>query len=253
MINSATNRVAVVSGGARGIGAAIAARLVADGHSVAIFDRDPAASVVAEKIQATGGTAIALTIDVTHEGEVTDAFSTAAEALGAPTILINNAGVTRDNLLFRMSESDWDTVMDVHLKGTFLMSKAAQSHMVKAGWGRIVNLSSTSAHGNRGQANYSAAKAGLVGFSRTLAIELGRFGITCNAIAPGFIDTAMLRDTAQRLGTTFEDFAAEASANIPAGRLGTPEDVASTVAFLISDDASYISGELLHIGGGFRG
>src|SRR5262249_963724 len=160
------------------------------------------------------------------------------------TILVNNAGVTRDNLLFKMTEQDWDTVIGVHLRGSFLMTKAAQAHMTAAKWGRIVNLSSTSALGNRGQANYSTPKAGLQGFTNTLAMELGKFGITANAIAPGFIATDMTRATAERLGVPWEDYKAAGAARIPVGRVGQPEDIAATVSFLTSDEAGFISGQV---------
>ena len=138
-----------------------------------------------------------------------------AAELGAPTVLVNNAGIIRDNMLFKMSADDWDAVMNVHLRGSFLMTRATQKHMIDAKFGRIVNLSSTSALGNRGQANYSAAKAGLQGFTKTLAIELGKFGVTANAIAPGFIATDMTRQTAERMGITFEQFLEGAAKEIP--------------------------------------
>jgi 3-oxoacyl-[acyl-carrier protein] reductase len=160
--------------------------------------------------------------------------------------------VTRDNLLFKMTESDWDTVMDVHLRGAFLMTRAVQRHMVEAGWGRVVNLSSISALGNRGQANYSAAKAGLQGFTKTLAIELGRFGVTANAIAPGFIETEMTRATAERVGVPFDEFMAAAAAEIPVRRVGQPEDIASVVSFLTGEGAGFVSGQVLYVAGGPR-
>jgi 3-oxoacyl-[acyl-carrier protein] reductase len=158
--------------------------------------------------------------------------------------------VLRDNLLFKMSESDWDTVMNVHLKGAFLMSKACQKHMVDAGFGRIVNLSSSSAQGNRGQANYSAAKAGLQGFTKTLAIELGKFGVTANAVAPGFIATEMTAATAARIGMEFEAFKAAAATQIPVNRVGTPEDIANTISFLAGEGAGFVSGQVIYVAGG---
>jgi 3-oxoacyl-[acyl-carrier protein] reductase len=168
------DRVAIVTGAARGIGAAVAQRLAADGLAVALFDLDEQGVLDgADKIVASGGRAIGLKVDVSDEEQVNAAVAKVAEQLGAPTVLINNAGVLRDNLLFKMTASDWDTVMNVHLRGAFLMSKAVQAYQTKEGFGRVVNLSSTSALGNRGQANYSAAKAGLQGFTKTLAIELG--------------------------------------------------------------------------------
>ena len=173
-----------------------------------------------------------------------------AEELGAPTVLVNNAGITRDNLLFKMTSSDWDAVIGVHLRGTFLMSRAVQSHMITAGWGRLVSMSSTSGLGNRGQANYSAAKAGIEGFTKTLAIELGRFGITVNVVAPGFIATDMLEGTAARIGVSYEDFLAAGAAQIPVNRAGTAEDPAHAVSFFVSEGASYVSGQVLYVAGG---
>jgi len=167
-------------------------------------------------------------------------------------VLINNAGVIRDNLLFKMTDDDWELVMAVHLRGAFLCSRAVQQHMVNAGWGRIVSLSSTSALGNRGQANYAAAKAGIQGFTKTLAIELGRFGITANAVAPGFIVTDMTAATAARVGMDFEDFQKAAVSSIPVGRAGRPEDIAHTVSFLVSDGAGFVSGQVIYVAGGPR-
>jgi 3-oxoacyl-[acyl-carrier protein] reductase len=183
---------------------------------------------------------------------VQNAVSRVAEELGAPTVLVNNAGVTRDNLLFKMTTDDWDVVMGVHLRGSFLMSKATQKYMTEAGWGRIVNLSSVSALGNRGQANYSAAKAGLQGFTKTLAIELGKFGVTVNAIAPGFIETEMTANTAKRVGVPFEDFKAAAAKEIPVARVGQPDDIAATVSFFAREDASFVSGQVIYVAGGPR-
>jgi 3-oxoacyl-[acyl-carrier protein] reductase len=167
-------------------------------------------------------------------------------------VLVNNAGVTRDNLLFKMSDTDWDMVMHVHLRGSFLMSRAAQRYMTEARWGRIVNLSSTSALGNRGQANYSTAKAGLQGFTKTLAIELGKFGVTANAIAPGFIVTDMTRATAARIGRDWDEYVAERAAGIPVNRAGQPEDIAHTVSFLVSEGAGFVSGQVIYVAGGPR-
>jgi 3-oxoacyl-[acyl-carrier protein] reductase len=246
-----TPRVAIVTGAARGIGAAVARRLSADGHAVAILDLDEAScSDVEHEIVEAGGTALRVGADVGDEGSVDAAVARVASELGPPTVLVNNAGVIRDNLLVKMSALDWDTVMNVHLRGSFLMSRAVMGHMTEAGWGRIVNLSSSSALGNRGQANYAAAKAGLQGFTKTLAKELGRLGVTVNAVAPGFIETDMTRATAQRLRVSFEEFTTNAAAAVPAGRIGRPADVAAAVSFFVRDDASYVSGQVLYVAGG---
>lgn len=251
MTDPSQARTAIVTGGARGIGAATARRLASDGLAVAVVDLDEesCASVVGE-IMAAGGRALGIGADVASEDSVAAAVERIAHDLGEPTVLINNAGITRDNLLFKMSVADWDSVMNVHLRGAFLMSRAAQKHMVSAKWGRIVNLSSTSALGNRGQVNYSAAKAGMQGFTKTLAIELGPFGVTANAIAPGFIATDMTAATAERMGMTFEDFKTAAASQIAVRRVGYPEDIANTVSFLVSDEASFISGQVIYVAGG---
>jgi 3-oxoacyl-[acyl-carrier protein] reductase len=241
-------RVAIVTGGARGIGAATALRLAQDGFAVAVLDLDEAAAK--GTVEAAGGRALAVGADVSDSEQVEAAVERVATELGGPTVLINNAGVTRDNMLFKMTETDWDTVMNVHLRGAFLMTRAVQKHMIEAAWGRIVNLSSLSALGNRGQANYSAAKAGLQGFTKTLAIELGKFGVTSNAIAPGFIQTEMTKATAERLGIPFEDFIKSAASEIPVARVGQPEDVANLVSFLVSEGAGFVSGQVVYAAGG---
>ncbi|CAM3111976.1 3-oxoacyl-ACP reductase FabG [Saccharomonospora xinjiangensis] len=245
------SRVAIVTGAGRGIGAAVAERLASDGFSVALLDlAADAVDARAEAITKAGGRAIGVSVDVSDADAVDAAVNTVAERLGAPTVLVNNAGITRDNLLFKMTESDWDSVMNVHLRGSFLMSRAAQKHMTQQNWGRIVNLSSTSALGNRGQANYATAKAGLQGFTKTLAIELGKFGVTVNAIAPGFIETEMTAATAERVGVPFEEFKKAAAAEIPVRRVGQPSDIAGVVSFLVSDDASFVSGQVIYVAGG---
>jgi 3-oxoacyl-[acyl-carrier protein] reductase len=250
---SDNQRTAIVTGAARGIGAAVAKRLSQDGFAVAILDLDEAACKgTVDAIESAGGKALAVGVDVADEAAVQSAVDRVATELGAPTVLVNNAGITRDNLLFKMSVDDWDAVLNVHLRGAFLMSRAAQKHMIDAKWGRIVNLSSTSALGNRGQVNYSAAKAGMQGFTKTLAIELGKFGVTANAIAPGFIETDMTADTAKRVGMEFEDFKAAAAKEIPVARVGQPEDIAATVSFFARDDASFVSGQVVYVAGGPR-
>ncbi len=246
-----TQRVAVVTGAARGIGAATAERLARGGFAVAVADLDEAAcEVVAARIRDAGGSAIGVGLDVTDAEQVSTGVARVADELGPPVVLVNNAGIIRDNLIFKMTEDDWDSVMAVHLKGAFLMTRACQAHMTEQRYGRIVNLSSSSAQGNRGQANYSAAKAGLQGFTKTLAIELGKFGVTANAVAPGFIETDMTRATAERMRVSFEDFVAHSAAQIPVGRTGTPEDIAATIAFLVSEEAGFVSGQVVYVAGG---
>ncbi|NBE55038.1 3-oxoacyl-ACP reductase FabG [Streptomyces boluensis] len=250
-MSTTEQRVAVVTGAARGIGAATAIRLAEEGRAVAVIDLDEAACKdTVEQIKAAGGNAIAVGCDVSDEAQVEAAVARVAAELGAPTILVNNAGVLRDNLLFKMSASDWDTVMNVHLRGAFLMAKAVQKHMVDAGFGRVVNLSSSSALGNRGQVNYSAAKAGLQGFTKTLAKELGKFGVTANSVAPGFIVTEMTKSTADRVGMGFEDFQAAAATQIPVQRVGRPDDIANAIAFFTGDAAGFVSGQVLYVAGG---
>ena len=246
-----TQRVAIVTGAARGIGAATAKRLAADGHAVGVLDLDEASCAdTVSAITEAGGRAVAVGVDVADAAQVEAAVKRVADELGPPTILVNNAGITRDNLLFKMTEEDWDAVMNVHLRGSFLMTRAVQAYMTQEKFGRIVNLSSSSAQGNRGQVNYSAAKAGLQGFTKTLAIELGKFGVTANAVAPGFIQTEMTRATAERLGVSFEDFIAHSAAQIPVQRVGQPEDIAATIAFLCSEEAGFISGQVIYVAGG---
>ncbi|MGD9990319.1 SDR family oxidoreductase [Pseudonocardia sp.] len=244
-------RVAIVTGSARGIGAATAIRLAADGFAVAVLDLDEAAcAATVDTIVAAGGRAVAVGADVADADAVAAAVDRVVAELGAPTVLVNNAGVTRDNLLFKMSELDWDTVMNVHLRGSFLMARAVQKYMVEAKYGRIVNLSSTSALGNRGQANYSTAKAGLQGFTKTLAIELGKFGVTANCIAPGFIVSDMTKATAERIGEDWDSYVSARAAQIPVARAGQVDDIAHTVSFFVSEGAGFVSGQVVYVAGG---
>jgi 3-oxoacyl-[acyl-carrier protein] reductase len=248
-----TERIAIVTGSARGIGAATARRLAADGLAVAVLDLDEAACAgTVKEIADAGGRAVAVGADVSSSDQVQAAVDRVAAELGGPTVLVNNAGVIRDSLLFKMTDNDWDTVLGVHLRGAFLMSRAVQKYMVDERYGRIVNLSSTSALGNRGQVNYSAAKAGLQGFTKTLAIELGPFGVTANAVAPGFIATEMTATTAARVGMPFEDFKQAAAGQIPVRRVGQPDDVAHTISFLVSEGAGFVSGQVIYVAGGPR-
>jgi len=251
IVSNSAATTAIVTGAGQGLGAATARRLAHDGHSVAVVDinSDTAHRTAAAIIEA-GGRAIALEADVAIEAQAAEAVERTAAELGPPTILVNNAGILRDNLLFKMSADDWDEVMGVHLRGAFLMAREAQRHMVEHGGGRIVNISSIAALGNRGQANYSAAKAGLQGFTKTLAIELGPYQITANAIAPGFIETAMTRATAARMRMDFEDLREGAEKQIPLRRIGQPDDVAAVASFLAGPDSSYVSGQVIYVAGG---
>jgi len=252
-MNRLTDRVALVTGAGRGIGAATARRLAADGAAVAVADlTEGDTEETSTAIKDSGGTAIGVGCDVTVADQVEAAVERVVAELGRIDILVNNAGVIRDNLLFKMSEDDWDTVIAVHLRGAFLCSRAAQRHMVAQRYGKIVNLSSISALGNRGQANYSAAKAGIQGLTRTLAIELGPFDINVNAVAPGFIATAMTDATARRMGVEPEQFREAVAAMVPLRRIGLPTDIAGVVSFLVSEDASYITGQTLYVDGGPR-
>jgi 3-oxoacyl-[acyl-carrier protein] reductase len=243
-------RVAIITGAARGIGAGTAKRFAEEGAAVAIFDINE--EQAAETAAGLGGRAIGVGVNVADAASVDAGVARVLEELGGLHILVNNAGITRDNLLFKLTEEDWDAVMNVHLKGAFLMSKAAQKTFVDQKYGKILNLSSISANGNRGQANYSAAKAGVQGFTRTLALELGPFGCNVNAIAPGFIATEMTDDTARRLKMDVDEFRRlNAEAN-PVKRVGHPEDIAAAAAFLCSDEASYITGQTLYVDGGAK-
>jgi 3-oxoacyl-[acyl-carrier protein] reductase len=239
-------RVALVTGGGRGIGAATAARLASEGARVAVSDLDEApAEEVARQF---GGLAVAC--DVTSREQVEAMVGRVVDELGGLDILVCCAGILRDNLVFKMTDEDWDLVIDTHLKGAFLCARAAQKTMVQRKFGKIVFLSSTSALGNRGQTNYSTAKAGLQGMARTLAIELGPFNVNVNAVAPGFIETRMTQATAQRMGIDFESFKTGAASQIPLRRVGQPVVVASVIAFLCSEESSYVSGQTIYVRGG---
>jgi len=252
-VKELVGRTAFVTGAARGIGAAVAHRLGAAGAAVAVVDRDVvAAHVTASQLTDKGLKAIAIGCDVADEREVEAAVSRTADELGAPTILVNNAGVLRDNLLHKTSLDDWDTVMSVHLRGAFLCSRSVAAHMSKAGHGRIVNVSSVSALGNRGQSNYSAAKAGVQGLTRTLAIELGPYGVTVNAVGPGFIRTDMTDRTAGRIGLSPVELQERSAEVTPMGRVGEPQDVAELIFFLASDRSSFITGQTIYVDGGRR-
>ena len=237
---------ALVTGASRGIGRAVALRLASEGASVALNynSGQQEAETVAAEITAAGGSAVTLQGNVADATQAEALVDAAAEALGGLDILVNNAGITRDNLLMRLSEDDWDAVIDTNLKGAFLCTKAAIRPMLRQRSGRVVNMSSVVAiTGNPGQANYTAAKAGLIGFTRTVAREVASRGITVNAIAPGFIATQMVDSIP-------EDLQAQIRERIPLGAFGTPEDVAGCVAFLVSADAAYVTGQVLSIDGG---
>jgi len=244
-------KVALVTGAAQGIGAATARLLAREGAQVGVLDltEERAGPVVAEL---GADRAVAVGCDVAESAQVNAAVAQVIERFGRLDVLVNNAGLTRDNLLKRLTDEDWDTVLDVHLKGTFLFCRAAQAQMVEQKSGRIVNLSSRSALGNRGQVNYSAAKAGIQGLTATLAIELGPFGITVNAVAPGYVETAMTAATAARVRMDAEEHQKLAAERTPLRRVAQPEEIASVVAFFASDAASYVSGQTLYVNGGAR-
>ncbi len=238
-----SNRVAIVTGAARGIGRAIALKLAEKGASAVVSDIAEAGSV-AEEIKALGRQGLAVTADVSVPADVTRLVDATISAYGRVDILVNNAGITRDQLLLRMSDEDWDKVLSVDLKSVFLCTRAVLRHMIKQRWGRIISMASiVGIVGNAGQANYAAAKAGIIGFTRSIAREVASRGITVNAIAPGFIDTPMT----QKLDETQRE---ELKKRIPLGYFGTPQDVAEAVAFLASEEARYITGQVLNVDGG---
>ena len=242
-----------MTGAGRGIGEATARRFAREGARVCLTDVGAeGVTTTARQLVEEGMDAFAVRVDVTSHSEVENAVSGVVNRYGRLDILVNNAGVTKDSLIYKMTDEDWRTVMNVHLTGTFFCSRAAQKYMVENNYGRIINVSSTSALGNRGQANYAAAKAGIQGFTKTLAVELGRYSITANAVAPGFIETEMTRDTAARLGVDFDDFVAKRVQSIPIGRSGWPEDVAAAILYFASEEASFVSGQVLYVAGGPR-
>ena len=233
--------MALVTGGARGIGGATAARFAAEGARVAVTDLDFAGSDVA---------ALRIPCDVTSREEVEAAVAQTVAELGGLDFLVTCAGITRDNLIHKLSDEDWDSVLATHLRGTFLAVQAAQRPMVEQKAGKMVLISSTSALGNRGQTNYAAAKAGIQGMARTLSIELGPFGINVNCVAPGFIVTRMTQAVAERTGVDFEQLKTAAAGQTPLRRVGQPEEIASVIAFLCSEDASFVSGQVIYVRGG---
>ncbi|MGP4072084.1 beta-ketoacyl-ACP reductase [Piscibacillus sp. B03] len=245
------SKVALVTGGSRGIGKGIAKKFLEEGAKVGIIDVNEEALAEAQKDFTSKGYEVFTKVaSVTEYDQVEQAVEGLVNQFGSVDILVNNAGVIRDNLLFKMSSDDWSMVMDVHLKGAFNCSRAVQKYMVEQKYGRIINISSTSALGNRGQANYSTAKAGLQGFTKTLAIELGKYGITTNAVAPGFIETDMTKATAERIGITFEQLVEHSVSQIPVGRSGKPEDIANAVAFYADEASSFVNGQVIYVAGG---
>lgn len=247
-----TTRIAIVTGGARGIGAAIALRLAQDGCDVAVLDLNGDCPDTLAAIAATGRRAMALAVNVADADAVEAAVARVAGDLGPPTILVNNAGLLREGTLARFALADWDAVQDVNLRAVFLMTRAVQPHMRAAGWGRVVNLTSIGALGAFGLSAYSAAKAGLHGLTKSLAIELGRFGVTVNAVAPGLTETTMITEMSHRAGVSVDQMRADALRDIPIGRLGQPEDIAQAVSFFADDRSGFVSGQILYVCGGPR-
>lgn len=251
MGNSFEGKTAFVTGGSRGIGRQIAERFASEGANVAIIDvNEEALQTAQEEMAGKGYSVYTRNASVTDKEQIEQAMKEVFEQFGSIDVLVNNAGVIRDNMLFKMTDEDWLTVTDVHLKGAFYATRAAQQYMTQNKYGRIINISSTSALGNRGQANYATAKAGLQGFTKTLAIELGKYGITANAVAPGFIETDMTKATAERIGVPFEELIKASVSAIPVGRSGKPEDIANAVAFFADERSSFVSGQVLYVAGG---
>ncbi|WP_432873260.1 SDR family NAD(P)-dependent oxidoreductase [Microbispora rosea] len=249
--STTAGRAAIVTGAARGIGAAVAKRLARDGLAVAVIDLDEAdCSGTVETIRREGGTALALAADVADDGLVGEAVARVVAELGPPTVLVNNAGVGPRADLVEMTTEQWDMVLGVNLRGPFFVTRAVAPYMMEAGWGRIVTMSSISAVGDAARVDYASAKAGLIGFTKSLALQLGRHGITANAIAPGFVVSDMTRASARRLGLEFEEFQRRAAQSIPVGRVGRPEDIAHTASYLVSPDAGFVSGQVIYVAGG---
>ena len=247
----ADNPVAIVTGGARGLGAAIELRLAQDGYDIALLDIDLAACAdTLAAIRSLGRLATAVRADVADEDSVTAAVAEVNDALGPAMVLINNAGLMRPRVAQKMSLSEWNLVIDVNLRGTFLMSRAVVPAMRNSGWGRIVNISSTAALGLFGGANYASAKAGIQGLTKTLALELGRYGVTVNSVAPGFVVTDLTRKTAEDAGVTIEEMERSMIAEIAVGRVGNPEDIAHAVSFFVAKQSSFVSGQVLYVAGG---
>ena len=242
-------RTAVVTGAGRGLGEAIALRLAAEGAAIVVNDLDAAtAQGTADEIAGRGGRAVSHPGSVTEEAFVRELMAHALEAFGSLDVLVNNAGITRDKLLRDMSAEDWDAVLNLNLRATFLCCKYATPTMVSKGWGRVINMSSRAHLGNKGQVNYSASKAGVIGLTRSLSLELGKFGVTANCIAPGIIATPGVTSLPH-----YDRLVERVAPTLPIPRLGRPEDVAGVAAFLASDDAAYITGETIHVSGGRYG
>lgn len=244
------NRVAIVTGAAQGIGAATAIKFAEGGAKVAVFDLNvDKAEEVVQRIKELGTEAIAVGVDVSNREQVESGITKVAETFGRVDILVNNAGVIRDNLVHKMTDEDWDLVLNTSLKGAYMCSQVAQRYMVKQKYGKIVMVSSRAARGNRGQVNYSSAKAGLQALARTLSIELGPFGINANAVAPGFVETDMTRATSERMGIDFEKLKEDFIKTNPIKRVGRPEDIANVIAFLCSDESEYVTGQCIYVNG----
>src|SRR5690625_2093327 len=246
-----SGKVAFVTGGSRGIGKGITQQFAEEGAKIAIIDvNEEGLQETAEEFKGKGYDVYTKVASVTQPKEVESAMKEVVSAFGSLDILVNNAGVIRDNLLFKMTDDDWQQVMDVHLKGSFNAARAVQKYMVEQNYGRIINISSTSALGNRGQANYATAKAGLQGFTKTLAIELGKYGVTVNAVAPGFIETEMTKSTAERVGVDYDKFVEANISKIPVARSGKPEDIANAAAFFADEASSFVTGQVIYVAGG---